>query len=110
MSPRRQGYLFLGEHLDARADGVDAAVVRGVELKDGVAQLGAEGLAGQGHDCSGLAAPRRAREKQVRHVAVDGDDAETVEDIFVADDVVERLGSIFFYPGKLIGVRKGLGG
>lgn len=103
MSARGQGDLLLGEHLDAGAYSVDAAVVRGVELQDSVAELGAEGLAGQGHDGGCLAAARGPGEHEVGHVAVYGDDAETVEDVDVADDVGEELRTVLFDPGELVG-------
>lgn len=88
MPARREGDLFLGKHLNSGTDGIDTAVVRSVELEDGVAQLGAQGLAGQGHDGGGLSAARGPGEEEIGHVAVDSDDAQTVEDVRVADYVV----------------------
>lgn len=65
-----EGDLGLRKHLDFGSDGVDAAIVRGVELEDGVFELVAEGLSREGHDGGGFTAAGGTGEKNVRHVAV----------------------------------------
>lgn len=94
-----EGDFFLGKGLDARADDVDAALVRGVEFEDGFFVGGAEKGACETENGGGFADTGHAGDDEVGHVTVARDDLETLDGFFVADDVGEDLGAVLFYPG-----------
>ena len=97
--------FFLGEAFDAVADDVDAALVGGVEFEDGFFVGGAEELAGETEDGGCFADAGHAADDDVGHVAVFGDDFETLDCFGVAYYVVEVDWAVFLDPGK--GVSRG---
>ena len=100
-----EGDFFLGEGFDAVADDVDAALVGGVEFEDGFFVGGAEELAGEAEDGGCFADAGHAADDDVGHVAVFGDDFETLDCFGVAYYVVEVDWAVFLDPGEeLVGV------
>ena len=97
-----QGDLFLGEAFDAVADDVDAALVRGVEFEDGFFVGGAEELAGQAEDGCCFANAGHAADDDVGHVAIFGDDFETLDCFGVAYYVVEIDWAVLLDPGMAL--------
>lgn len=99
LAARGEGDFFLGEAFDAVADDVDAALVGGVEFEHGFFVGGAEELAGEAEDGCCFADAGHAADDYVGHVAVFGDDFETLDCFGVADYVVEVDGAVLLNPG-----------
>ena len=92
----------MGEAFDAVADDVDAALVGGVELEDGFFVGGAEELAGEAEDGCCFADAGHAADDDVGHVAIFGDDFETLDCFGVAYYVVEVDRAVFLDPGMVL--------
>ena len=97
-----KGYFFLGEAFDAVADDVDAALVAGVEFEDGFFVGGAEELAGETEDGCCFADAGHAADDDVGHVAIFGDDFETLDCFGVAYYVVEVDWAVLLDPGMAL--------
>lgn len=109
LAARGQGDFFLGEGFDAVADDVDAPLVAGVELQDGFFVGRAEELPCEAEDGGCFADAGHAADDYVRHVAVFGDDFETLDCFGVADYVGEVDGAVLFDP-RGIGISSGVEG
>ena len=97
-----EGDFFLGEAFDAVADDVDAALVTGVELEHGFFVGGAEELAGEAEDGCCFADAGHAADDDVGHVAIFGDDFETLDCFGVAYYVVEVDWAVLLDPGMAL--------
>ena len=102
LAARGKGDFFLGEAFDGVADDVDAALVAGVELEDGFFVGGAEELAGETEDGCCFADAGHAADDDVGHVAIFGDDFETLDCFGVAYYVVEVDWAVLLDPGKAL--------
>lgn len=102
VAARGKGHFFLGKTLDAVADDVDAALVTGVELENGLLVRVAEQFARQAENAAGLADTRHAGDDDVRHVSFLGDDLEALNGFDVADYVVEKDWSVLFNPISMV--------
>ena len=97
-----EGDFFLGEAFDAVADDVDAALVAGVELEHGFFVGGAEELAGETKDGCCFADAGHAADDDVGHVAIFGNDFETLDCFGVAYYVVEVDWAVLLDPGIVL--------
>src|SRR5438552_2646350 len=86
---------------DLRADGLDAALVAAVQLVVILAPVLAEHVARQGHRGGRLAGARGAREEEVREVRLLRICLEPLDDLVLADDLVEGLRAILLDPDFL---------
>ena len=100
LAARGEGDFFLGEGFDAVADDVNAALVGGVEFEDSFFVGGAEELAGEAEDGGCFADAGHAADDDVGHVAVFGDDLETLDCFGVAYYIVEVDWAVFLDPGE----------
>lgn len=105
---RRQGDFLLGKPLDPIPHHVDASLIAGIQLQDGLLARIAQQLPRQTHNGRGLSDARHARDDDMRHVAVFGDDLEPLDGLGVADNVVEEDGAILFDPAGLAALHQKL--
>src|SRR5207244_1147674 len=84
--------------LDLRPHGVDAALVAAVQLEVVLAPVLAEHVAGEGDRARRLAGARGTREEEVRQVSRPRVGLEALDDLLLADDLVQALRSILLDP------------
>lgn len=101
--------LFCGcKRLDLLPHHIDAAIVRGVELKHHLSHvIGAVDSSGEGEDGRGLSGARGPVEEEVGKSVRVNEFVDGCEDVLVARHIVERRGSVFFNPAMLDGSQKG---
>lgn len=90
--------FLLRKSLYAVPHNIDAALVTGIELQDGLLVRISQQLAGQAQDGCRFANARHARDDNVRHVSIFGNDFEALDRFGVAYDIVEEDGAVLFDP------------
>lgn len=107
VSARGERDLLLGEALDPVAHHIDTTLVRRVELQHCLLIGVAQQLPRQAQYARGLTDARHARDDDMGHVAISGNNLEALDRLDVSDYIVEEDGAVFLDPITVVSLFTG---